>query len=380
MTAPSKEEGKTVSPPERVAVNAAIVAARPSGLGVVARELARRLSGLSPEVLVFGGDPAFFPGARFHPVPVWAAAGGGLGLGGLPRFLWIQLALPFRLRRLGVGRLLSPNHELVLFCPCPQVALVLDLLPLLFPECYPRQRFYYRHVFPRALRLADKIVTVSENTKGDLVRHYGLPPERIVVVPLGVDAACFRPGLGRKPPVPFVLSVGNQYPYKNLSRLLEAFAGLGREGLPHELVIAGGEQGGAGGELRRRAALLGISDKVRFMGYVPDERLAELYNQADLFVFPSLYEGFGLPALEAMACGCPVAAADNSSLPEVCGDAAVYFNPEDPAQMTAAMARTLKEPAVRRKLSSAGLERARRFSWEASARGCARLLGIREAP
>lgn len=384
MTAPYSRS-VALSTPERapaaraLAVNAAIVSAQPAGLGVVARDLTHALSTLSDGLIVFSSQPALFPNARVEPLGAWASARHGLGVGGLPRFLWTQFALPLKLKRLGCGRLLSPNHEVVLFCPCPQVVVIHDLLPLFFPGEHPRQRAYFRHVLPRALRRAERIVAASENTQRDLVLHYGLAPERIVVIHLGVDASRFKPGPREAPAAPYILAVGNQYPYKNLSRLLDAFASLVRQGFPQQLLIAGGEEGGSGPSLRNKARELGLSAKVRFAGYVPAEQLPELYASADLFVFPSLYEGFGLPALEAMACGCPVAASNSSSLPEVCSDAARYFDPLDAGKMADAMAELLKDPALRRRLSAAGLARARLFSWDKTARRYAALLGL-QAP
>jgi glycosyltransferase involved in cell wall biosynthesis len=331
---------------------------------------------LGDGLIVFSSQPALFPEARVQSLPLWVSARRGFGMGSLPRFLWTQLALPLRLKKLGCRNLLSPNHELVLFCPCPQVVVIHDLLPLLFPGNHPRQRFYYRQVLPRALRRAEKIVAVSENTKRDLMRHYGLEADRIAVIYSGVDASLFKPGIGQTPASPYVLAVGNQYPYKNLSRLLDAFARLTREGFPQELLIVGGEEGGASSSLKRQARLLGMEDRIRFSGYVPAERLAGLYARADLFVFPSLYEGFGLPALEAMACGCPVAASNSSSLPEVCAEAASYFDPGDTEQMADVMARLLKDAALRRRMSAAGLARAGLFTWEKTSRQYADLLGL----
>lgn len=364
--------------PGPVAVNAAIVSRRPSGLGVVARETALGLSRLSPRVVLFGGDAALFPGARVETLPAWTTAGGGLGLGGLPRFFWTQAALPWRLRRLGAAKLLSPNHELLLLCPCPQVVVMHDLLPLLYPDEYPRQRRFYRHILPRALARAETIIAVSQNTKNDLVSRYGLDPQRIRVIHSGVDAR-FRPGAGAPPARPYILSVGSRYPHKNLPRLLEAFASLASRGLPHELVLAGSEEGGRAGELERRARELGCAERVRFAGVVAPEDLPALYARADLFVLPSLYEGFGLPALEAMASGCPVAAARVASLPEVCGDAAEYFDPADAGALSSCLAGLLGDPARRASLRDAGLARARSFTWEKTARAYAEVLGLETA-
>jgi glycosyltransferase involved in cell wall biosynthesis len=359
-----------------LAVNATVVSAQPAGLGVVAREVTARLSGLYDGLIVFSSQPALFPNARVQPLGAWVSVRLGLGIGSLLRFLWTQLALPLKLMKLGCGRLLSPNHELVLFCPCPQVVVIHDLLPLLFPGSYPRQRLYYRHMLPHALRRVERIVAVSENTKRDLVRHYGITSENVEVIYSGVDVSHFNPSLRKTPAVPYILTVGNQYPYKNLSRLLDAFASLVKRGFPQELLIVGKDEGEEGPSLRKKAGELNIEVRVRFAGYVSAEQLPGLYASADLFVFPSLYEGFGLPALEAMASGCPVAVSNSSSLPEICGDAACYFNPFDSDAMADVMAALLRDEALRRQLSSAGLARARLFNWDKTARQYAELLGL----
>jgi len=289
---------------------------------------------------------------------------GGL-LGGLPRFFWSQILLPLKLKELKAGVLLSPNHEVLFFSPCPQVVVIHDLLPFLFPDDYPApMRYYYRHILPRLLRKADIIVAVSQNTKRDLIRHYRIPEGRITVIYSGVDHSRFRPaGHAEKTDAPYILSVGNQYPYKNIARLIEAFSGLVRDGFPHRLLIAGGNHPRHFPGLQGLVRALGLSDRVRFLGYVEEERLPSLYSAAELFVFPSLYEGFGLPVLEAMACGCPVALARSSSLPEAGGEAGCYFDPADASDIRRKLAELLRDPERRRKMTEAGYIQAGKFNW-----------------
>jgi len=358
-----------------IAINATILDSRPSGLGVVAREIADAVARLENRAAVFGSSAEAFAAAVVHKVPRWVCARHAFPLGGVPRFLWAQTVLPLELKRLGARVLLSPNHEAVFFSPCPQVVVIHDLLPLLFPDNYPKQKYYYRHVLPWALRKAAAVVSVSENTKQDLIRHYRLPPGKITVISSGVDRSLFHPPPSALPPVaPYILFVGNQYPYKNIARLVEAFAGLAAEGLPHSLLLAGGNDPRHFPELSRLVEKLGLDDRVRFLGYVRKEELPRLYAQARLFVLPSLYEGFGLPVLEAMACGCPVALAKTASLPEVGGDAACYFDPLDAAEMRTAMAQVLGDAGRCRRMVAAGYEQARRFSWEEAAKRYVELL------
>jgi glycosyltransferase involved in cell wall biosynthesis len=358
-----------------IAINAAMLDSRPSGLGTVARELADAVARLEDRTAVFGSSAEAFAAAEVHAVPHWVCERHAFPLGGFLRFLWTQTVLPLRLKRLGAGVLLSPSHEAVFFPPCPQVVVIHDLLPLLFPDSFPRQESYYRHALPWALRKAAAVVAVSENTRQDLIRHYGLPPEKVVVIYSGVDPGRFHPPPAALPPAaPYILYVGNQYPYKNIARLLEAFAGLMQEGFPHSLLLAGGNDPRHFPELERLVKKSGLDGRVRFLGYVRQEELPGLYAQAQLFVLPSLYEGFGLPVLEAMACGTPVALGRTASLPEAGGDAAAYFDPLDPADMRKAMARVLGDAGLRRRMAEAGAEQARRFRWEGAAERYLELL------
>jgi glycosyltransferase involved in cell wall biosynthesis len=174
---------------------------------------------------------------------------------------------------------------------------------------------------------------------------------------------------------PFILNVGTLEPRKNQTRLIQAYAMLKeRTQLPHQLVIAGG-RGWLYEDIFRRVNELGLKQDVRFLGYVAEEDLPALYNLADVFVFPSVYEGFGLPPLEAMACGTPVICSNSSSLPEVVGDAAIQVRPGDPDALVEAMEEVLNDGMVRQRLRDAGVEQAKRFSWEAAAQ---RLLSIYE--
>ncbi|MFH1620163.1 MAG: glycosyltransferase family 1 protein [bacterium] len=351
-----------------IAINATILDTTPTGLGVVACKIASAVAHLKKDTAVFCHCPESFPAASVHAVPRWVCARRGLFLGGLPRFFWTQIFLPWKLRKLKAGVLLSPNHEALFLSPCPQVVVIHDLLPLLFSDSYPKLRYYYRHVLPRLLRRADAIVSVSHNTRQDIIRHYQLPPAKITVIYSGVDQTRFHPQVSAsKADEPYILFVGNQYPYKNIVRLIETFAGLVQDGFTHRLLLAGENHPRHFPELRRLVMESGLDDRVRFLGYVPEKELPRLYSEAELFVLPSLYEGFGLPVLEAMACGCPVALAQSSSLPEVGGEAGCYFNPTDVPDIRSKLAELLRNPDRRRRMVEAGYEQARKFRWEKTA-------------
>ena len=357
-----------------IAINAAILDRQPSGLGVFVRELAAALSRIRKDVVVFCPDPDALPDCAVRPIPRWLCERRGFILGGLIRFLGTQVFLPLMLKKAGAKVLLTPNHEVVLFPPCPQVVVIHDLLPLLFPESYPKLKYYYRHVLPWALGRAAAIVADSENTKKDLMRHYGIDASRIVVIHAGIDAARFRAAAGRPSGEPYLLFVGNQHPYKNLARLIEAFSGLVKKGFPHRLLIAGKKDPWRFPALSRKALELGVEDRVKFLDYVSDGDLPSLYSRAELFVLPSLYEGFGFTVLEAMACGCPVAASNGGSLPEICAEAACALDPADSEAMTARLAEVLGDPQRRQRMVEAGYRNVRRFNWEKAAESYAALL------
>lgn len=239
----------------------------------------------------------------------------------------------------------------------------------------PNLKWYLEGAVTRAVGRADLILADSNATCQDLIELFGVPPARVQTLYSACEAS-FRPvddplKLARarekyKLTRPFVLSVGTIEPRKNLARLIQAFASLpARDDL--ELVIAGG-RGWLYEEIYRAPELLGVQDSVRFLGFVPDEDLPALYSLATLFCYPSLYEGFGLPVLEALACGAAVIASNVSSLPEVAGDAARLVDPRDTAQLSDAMAHLLADTAARAEYRRRGPAQAAKFSWEASAR------------
>jgi len=222
-----------------------------------------------------------------------------------------------------------------------------------------RDTLIFRTVVPRAARRAERVLTVSERTRRDLIEHYGLPESNIVVTPNGVDPAFGLDG-PKADGSAYALFVGALQPRKDPVSAVEAIA-LVDGGL--RLVFAGPDKG-CGPALREAVARLGLEDRVELLGYVEQERLAALYRGAACLVFPSRYEGFGLPVIEAMACGTPVVATRTSALPEVAGDAAVLVEPGSPAALAQGISDVL---ADRERLTAAGLERARSFSWRKSA-------------
>jgi glycosyltransferase involved in cell wall biosynthesis len=237
-------------------------------------------------------------------------------------------------------------------------------------------RWRYRHLLPRAARKADVVLTDSHCSRGDLVRHLKLLPERVQVVHLGIDP-CFAPvpkGAARRIArerygirLPYALYVGGINARKNIARLFQAYALVRRHHPDLTLVVAGKRQWQTA-EIDAVFRQLGLEPYVQFTGYVADADLPALYSAAEVFVFPSLYEGFGLPPLEAMACGTPVVTSNVSSLPEVVGDAALTIDPYDVAGLAAAIERVLADAALRTELRAKGLARAQQFTWKHAAR------------
>ncbi len=222
----------------------------------------------------------------------------------------------------------------------------------------------------------DHIVTDSACSQRDILAHLPVTADRVSVVFPGVDLARFRPAEAgvAAPERPYILCVAGDDPMKNVETLVDAFALLPAElRAAHDLVLAGDVQKRS--VVRERVVAHGLEPQVRFPGLVDDATLVGLYQQARLFVFPSRYEGFGLPVLEAMACGCPVISSDASSLPEVAGDAGLLFNPSNAAELAKAMGRVVNDATLHTSLRARGLERARRFSWDQTARAMVAVYG-----
>jgi glycosyltransferase involved in cell wall biosynthesis len=347
----------------RVAVNASIIGLRTSGLGEHACGVVRAIDALHAPLVVHTARPeALVPlRAAVRRAPSLVLPDGGLRAH-LARIAWTQLVLGRRLASDRIDVLVNTIPEGPLGSAVRQVTVVHDLIPLDFPDAYPRQQLYFRRLVPAMLRRARMVVAVSEATRRRVLEAYGLPPARVRTVLNGFDAERFGPegpalndgGL------PYVLFVGNLLPHKNLPRLVEAFA-RATASTPARLVIAGG------GRPRAIAHLQALAERARatveIRSFVAPAELAPLLRGARALVLPSLAEGFGLPAVEAMACGTPVIASNVSALPEVVGDAALLVDPLDTAALGDAIARVLADDRLRKELSARGLQRATRFSW-----------------
>lgn len=289
------------------------------------------------------------------------------------RIFWEQVVWPWQLWQHNIGLLHSMAFVTPLLTTCPAVITVYDLSFLHFPERFPTlQRLYLSSQTRRSCHRARRVITISESSRQDVHRFFGVPLSQIDVVVPGVDpvytplppeevtAFRQRQGLDR-----FVLHVGTLQPRKNIPVLLQAIAHLDDPAL--KLVLVGGK-GWLYDDIFRQVQALGLAERVIFTGYVPDDDLPLWYNAAELLVFPSVYEGFGLPVVEAMACGTPVIAANSSSIPEAAGTAGLLFEPNDVEMLADQMTAVLTDTSLHKKLRRQGLEQARTFSWERAGR------------
>ncbi|MDQ7030922.1 MAG: glycosyltransferase family 1 protein [Ardenticatenia bacterium] len=295
------------------------------------------------------------------------------------RIVWEQIVWPAVLAResLPVHVIHGLAYALPLVVSVPAVVTVYDLSFIHLPNAFrPWNRLYLRVMTRIAARKAAHVCVISENTRRDVARWLGLPESHISVVYPGVDGRFERPAEAalaafrqrRGVPERFVLYLGTLEPRKNLVQLLRAYARLARhDSHVPPLVLAGGRGWGAEA-IFAEVERLGLAERVRFPGYIPSDEQPYWYAAAELFVYPSRYEGFGMPVLEAMACGTPVLTSDSSSLPEVVGTAGVMVNPDDEEALADALADLLASPEQRAQLGQAARERARQFSWLRAAR------------
>jgi glycosyltransferase involved in cell wall biosynthesis len=313
---------------------------------------------------------ALRPGDQLVPL----RSGDGVAADPRRRAAWEQGILPALAVRRRLDLLHGPVNVVPLAAPCPLIVTVHDLAYLRLPEVVPeRRRRYFTALTRLSVRRARRVLAVSESTKRDLVELLGVDERRVAVTPLAADErfrllspealARFRgaAALDR----PYVLYLGTIEPRKNLPALLRAFEAIAAD-LPHLLVIVGPD-GWMTESFYETLRRMRHRERVRRVGFAPAGDLAAWYGAADLFVFPSRYEGFGLPVLEAMACGTPVVTTNVSSLPEVADEAALCVDPADDAALAGAMRRVLADPALAADLRTRGLARAGEFSWSRTA-------------
>ncbi len=372
-----------------VTIDARYTASTQSGVGMYTANLVQALAALDPHnqytYIIREGQPELQVGSNFRRWSTrisfenhWVGD------------LWQNLYLPLRLR----ARQVDLFHGPAVFLPLAKlgfrtVVTIHDLVAFRFPETIPmKYGLYMRLMIRMAVRSADRVIAASLQTRHDLVSRLHVPPKKIAVIHEGLDArfervkdparlAEVRRRYGLREP--YILFVGNLEPRKNLVRLIQAFGLLKARAFPHQLVLAG-KRGWLFRPIFESVERLGLGQEVLFTGYVPPEDLPALYALADVFAFPSLYEGFGLPVLEAMACGTPVITARTGSLPEVAGEAAWYVDPWDVEALAEGLAQLLNNWETRTELVARGALQVKRFSWAKTADATLRIYRQTLAP
>ncbi len=362
----------------KIAINATPLLSPLTGVGNYTHQLVRELARLGPE-----NDYSYYYG--FFSKRIFTVKPEGL-LDGLKEFVkkipvagraarHVKNSLPLLSLR-SFKLYFEPNFIPLKIRAQRRVVTVHDFSFKLHPQWHPKDRIeYFEKNFWKNIDSADRIVVASDFIKDEAVNRFGLPAEKIRTIPNGVNPELFRPcayseaaAVRKKYSLPenFILFVGSMEPRKNLLNLLKAYASL-PAGLRREFkfVLAGFK----GWENREIMELIGrVKEDVVYLGYIPEAELGPLYNLAAFFAYPSYYEGFGFPALEAMASGCPVVVSRAASLPEVCGDAALYVNPLDIESIAHGLRTAAEGESLRKTMRAAGLEKAGQFSWEKSAR------------
>jgi glycosyltransferase involved in cell wall biosynthesis len=348
--------------PDSLIINFAFATAQATGLTTYASNLLPHLRSLNPTLLtsepVASSNCQDFKDAKSYLVPKNLTSSQG-SRGHLNRLLWTQFQLPAVYKQLQASLLFSPIPEAPLFSNCRFIVTAHDLIPLRFPQRNPLT-FYFRYYVPQVLKQSQHIICNSIATAQDIANFFEISIDRITPILLAYDADQLQ--FQNLPTQNYFIYVGRSDPHKNLRRLLTAFA-IAAQTLDCELWLVGPLDQRYTPNLITQAKELGLIDRIKFFNYVSRSELARLLNQAIALVFPSLWEGFGLPVLEAMACGTPVITSNLSSLPEVTGDAALLIDPYCEADLAAAMQTVAKDSKMRSQLRTAGLVRASQFSW-----------------
>lgn len=359
----------------RVGIDIHAIGSRQTGNETYVRNLVEQLILLQEPALDLGlyhTHPDAAPQWRDRCRRVWPA----------PASLRIPLGFPAVLAR---DRIDVAHFQYVMppLCPCPAVVMIHDISYEFHPEYFhPLARRRMQLLIPLSARRSARVLTVSEFSKRQIVERYRIPEEKITVTHNGVaphfraltDAdrlatTLRRQGLRR----PYILAVGNLQPRKNLERLVRVYASLRKRELIEQELVLVGQLHWKGSAVLAAIEASGCAEQVRVTGYVDEEDLVALYNGADLFAYPSLYEGFGLPVIEAMACGTPVITSRTASLPEIAGDAAVLVDPGSDGELEAALLRLCGDAEQRRELRERGLARSRLFDWK---RGAEQTLAV----
>ena len=337
-------------------INLSVLISQPTGISVYANNILPQLQKLNPTLLV----PNNIPNFNCHLIPNNMTPAQGTK-GHLRRLFWTQFKISNIYKKLQANLLFSPLPEAPLFSQCRYIIMAHDLIPLRFPRTGSRLTAYFKYYIPQVLSQAEHIICNSEATAKDVTDFFKIPSKKITPIPLGYDSQRFQ--FLDLPTKNYFLYLGRHDHYKNLYRLIEAFANLPNS-YEYELWFAGPTDNTYTPTLKTKIRELGLTNLVKFLDYVPTGELPKIISQAIALVFPSLWEGFGFPVLEAMGCGTPVITSNISSLPEVAGDAAILVNPKNVGEITDAMNVIAQDQGERSRLRTLSLARVKEFSWE----------------
>ncbi|RAM48499.1 MAG: glycosyltransferase family 1 protein [Hapalosiphonaceae cyanobacterium JJU2] len=373
-------------------INLSVVFSQPTGISNYAKNLFPYLKSLHPTLLTALNYPEF----KCYSIPANLTPADGTK-GHFDRLIWTQFQLPKIYKKLKSQLIFSPIPEAPLYSNSRFVVMVHDLIPLRFPKRFSPLTPYFRYYIPQVLQQAQHIICNSQATAKDITDFYQIPVRKITPIPLAHDVNHFRPimedggtggeilsassplrvpasnSISASASYPYFLYIGRHDPYKNLNRLIAAFASLPNHH-DYQLWLAGPQDKRYTPVLQAQVEELGIGKQVKFLDYVPYSELPKIITGAIALVFPSLWEGFGFPVLEAMACGTPVITSNISSLPEVAGDAAILINPYNIGEITEAMDKIATDTQLRDRLSLASINRANQFSWQKTGLATAEVL------
>jgi glycosyltransferase involved in cell wall biosynthesis len=337
-------------------VNLAVLFDQPTGIATYAKNLINHWD-LQATLL----SPIKFPGSNHYQIADKMTPAQG-SKGHLRRLLWTQFQLPRIYQQLKADLIYSPIPEAPLYSQSRYIVMCHDLIPLRFPRRSSPLTNYFRYVVPQVLKQAEHIVCNSQATARDLVDYYGIDADQITPILLGYDRLNFYPreSTNSSEP-PYFLYLGRPDPYKNLAGLIAAFAQLPCQ--DYHLAIAGSSDPRFTPQLQQQAQELGIAHRVQWLNYLSYQELPQVISNAVALVFPTFWEGFGLPVLEAMACGTPVITSNLASLPEITENAAILVNPYNTAEITGAMMDLITDQTMQSQLSKLSLQQAQKFSW-----------------
>lgn len=352
----------------KILINLAVLMSKPTGISNYALNIIPYLQELQPKLLVAKTQPGY--DCRVIPNNLSPAEG---SLGHLRRLLWTEWQLPQIYQKEKASLLFSPVPEAPIWQNCRQIVMVHDLIPLRFPRIASPLTPYFRYYLPQVLKKSTHIICNSYATDKDLQELLGVPESKITVIHLGYDQSHFKPLGLPKAEIPYFIYLGRHDPHKNLPRVLEALAAIASS-CTEELWLVGPQDHRYTPQLQQQAIALGLEKRVKFLDYVPYCELPRLLNQATALVYPSLWEGFGFPALEAMGCGTPVITSNLASLPEITGEAGILVNPYQVESIAEGMKLVAQNEEVRSRLRELGLTQASNFSWAKTGLATAQVL------